>query len=422
MSALPEALAGLSTPAYVYELSELDASHARLRSFLPAPSALYYSLKANPHVRLVRRLRELGCRAEVSSTGELSAAVEAGFAAGEVLYSGPAKRDEDLGTALMCGVRHFSVDSPQGLQQLDAVAGRYRARARYLLRVNAEQPVPGVGLAMTGVPSQFGADAGWIEADPGRFVGYRHLDLDGLHLYMATNLDSEDRLVEQFAIGIDAADRLQRRLGVPLLRLDLGGGFGAPYARHGSLPGYPGLAGRLAALLTAAFPSWRAGVPEVVFESGRYLTATCGTLVTRVLDVKQSHGKRIVVVDSGINHLGGMSGLRRVPQIHPDLANPGATDGDVGEAGEAGEAMVTGPLCTPLDTWSRSGATPDFRAGDLAVIPNVGAYGLSASLALFLGHPMPTEVVTDGGQVVEATRLAVRRERTRLDSATAVLT
>ena len=59
---------------------------------------------------------------------------------------------------------------------------------------------------------------------------------------------------------------------------------------------------------------------------------------------------------------------------------------------------------------------------NLAVIPNVGAYGLSASLALFLGHPMPTEVVTDGGQVVEATRLAVRRERTRLDSATAVLT
>ena len=404
MSKLPmDDVVACGTPAYVYELDELGVCYDLLRSFLPSPSDLYYSLKANPHTAIVRRLLELGCRAEVTSEGELLAAITAGARPGEILYTGPAKRDDDIRQALASGVRRFSVDSAAAMRELGELSRNEGDRVSALLRVNPEQPIPGVGLAMTGTPSQFGADLRWIEEEPESFTGYPGIAVEGVHLYLATNLADEDVLIKQFSVAIDAAARVQDRLGFPLQTIDLGGGFGAPYAREGSSLQFPTLAERLKELLSAAFPDWQSGHPAVAFESGRYLSSTCGHLVTRVLDVKESQGRTVVVCESGINHLGGMAGLRRVPPINPAVQTPDDTTDET-------EAMVSGPLCTPLDTWAKNAPVPaDLQAGDLTVIPNVGAYGLSASLALFLGHPLPVEIVLDGQRVIECTRLEVHR-------------
>ncbi|MGW6922397.1 type III PLP-dependent enzyme [Streptomyces sp. NPDC054950] len=435
---------GTTTPAYVYDLAVVRSAYARLRSWLPEPSELYYSLKANPHPAVVSTLHELGCRAEVSSPGELDAALQAGVPAHDILYTGPGKRDEDLDRALEAGVRGFAVDSVHGVGQLDRAAARHGVNVAYLLRVNPGGGSRGAGLRMTGDPSAFGADAEDIAAHPERYTGGEHARIDGLHLYLATNIVDEEALCSSFGEAITVARDLRDALGVPLRTIDLGGGFGAPYARAGELPAYPGLADRLARLLDEALPGWREHAPAVAFESGRYLTATCGRLLTRVLDVKTSHGQRVVVLDTGINHLGGMAGLRRVPPLHPDVVRPygtesetpdtsapvaedpvtgvpmtddavtegpvaGAADAD-GTAGPPGPAMICGPLCTPLDTWARSHPLPTVAPGDLLAVPNTGAYGLHAGLVLFLGHPAPLEVVTDGGRVLSRDRLTfVRR-------------
>ncbi|MFF8830834.1 type III PLP-dependent enzyme [Streptomyces sp. NPDC015131] len=422
---------GLTTPAYVYDLARVRAAHDRLRSWLPRPSELYYSLKANPHPEVVAALYALGCRAEVSSPGELDAALAAGVPARDILYTGPGKRDQDVDGALAAGVRDFAVDSTWGIDQLDRAAARHGVRVTYLLRVNPGGGSRGAGLRMTGDPSAFGADAGDVEARPGRYTGGEHARIDGLHLYLATNIADEQALGDSFSEAVQVARVLHKALGVPLRTIDLGGGFGAPYAREGDLPAYPGLAARLAGELDEALPGWRDGAPTVAFESGRYLTATCGQLLTRVLDVKQSHGQRVVVLDTGINHLGGMAGLRRVPPLHPDVVRPddghgtpsppvaddaeptgapGPTEppgpiGAAGPTGAPGPAMICGPLCTPLDTWARSHPLPAVAPGDLLAVPNTGAYGLHASLVLFLGHPAPLEVVTDGGRVLRSDRL-----------------
>ena len=103
------------TPLYVYDLERVSASYRDLRNSLPAGFTIFYSLKANPHPDLARALREIGgepsCRAEVCSAGELAAALEAGFAPGECLYTGPGKTEGELGTAIAQGVRTFSVES-----------------------------------------------------------------------------------------------------------------------------------------------------------------------------------------------------------------------------------------------------------------------------------------------------------------------
>lgn len=384
------------TPAYVYDLAEVRRRHASLRSALPPSSVLYYSLKANPHPLLLDALREGGARPEVCSTGELSAALEAGWSGAEVLYTGPGRPDDEITRALEAGVRLFSVDSPHALDQLDRIASAGDVAVDCLLRVNDDHPVPGQGLVMTGVPSQFGADASWIFDEPERFVSRDHARVVGLHLYMGSNVDGVDALTTQFERSLRTAGRLAGALarhGVRLRLLDLGGGFGAPFATTGGASDLSGLDRRLDRLLGELLPAVVAPgdpLPEVAFESGRYLVATAGTLFTRVLDVKISQGRNVVVLESGINHLGGMSGLRRLPPLRPTLV----TDEDRG-ASETVPTIVTGPLCTPLDTWARAAELPPLRPGDLLSVPNVGAYGLTASLVAFLGRPMPCEVVID---------------------------
>ncbi|MGH8792442.1 MAG: type III PLP-dependent enzyme [Stackebrandtia sp.] len=393
-------------PAYIYDLAEVRRSYERLRAALPQPSTVYYSLKANPHPAVTAALGGLGAHAEVCSSGELEVALAAGIRPDQVLYTGPGKSRRETIVAVEAGVRRFSVDSPRGLDDLDKVAAACGAELECLVRVNDDRPTPGQGLTMTGVASPFGADVGWIEDEPARFADRDGVRVVGLHLYMGSNLVDEAALLAQFAQSIQTAARLEKALDARFSVLDLGGGFGAPYARAGELPVMPHLAERLADMLDEAFGGWRDSAPAVWFESGRYLTATCGRLVTRVLDAKRSNGRSVVVLESGINHLGGMSGLRRLPQITPTLV-----DAESGEAGEpVSDAMVAGPLCTPLDLWASRTSVPPLEPGQLVEVPNVGAYGLSASLVSFLGHPFPAEVIVDDGRIVETTRLRLLRE------------
>lgn len=389
----------IQTPAYVYDLDEVVRAHGLLRVDLPRPSQLLYSVKANPHPAIVRALAGLGCGAEVCSSGELATALDAGVSPEHIQYTGPGKSDADVAEALKAGVTCFSVDSPTGLDQVTGAANAAGRPATILLRINGATPVPGQGLTMTGVASQFGVDAAWVRAQPAALGA----EIAGFHLYLGSNLDDEAALTAQFDAAIVTAAGLADALGCTPRILNLGGGFGAPHARAGDVGRFPALAGRVASRLDAAFPGWRGGAPSIVFESGRYLTATCGGLLTRVVDVKYSHGRPVVVLESGINHLGGMSGLRRLAPIVPELE---AADG---HRETLHQAIIAGPLCTPLDTWARAADVPAVRPGDLVRVPNVGAYGLSASLVAFLGHPAPREVVVEGGAVVEVSQLALVR-------------
>jgi diaminopimelate decarboxylase len=403
-------LAGrFGTPAYLYDLDAVRRAHRDLVEALPAGAILHYSLKANPHPGLIAELTRLGCHAEVSSAGELEAALSAGVPPGHVQLTGPGKTDAAITAALGLGVTRFSVDSPHDLDRVSSLAAHHGVRAGCLLRVNADEPVAGMGLAMTGVASQFGADASWIARRPDLFGGRRGASVIGLHFYAGTNLQDSDALLRQFEVSVRLAARIFA-VTPGLTELNLGGGFAAPYARAGRRPRYGGdTARRLADLLDGHLPGWRHGSPAIGFESGRYLVGDSGTLVCQILDVKVSKGKTFVVVDAGVNHLGGMSGLRRLTPLTPTVA-PLPTGDSPGEStGPTVTCSVVGPLCTPLDTLAHSVPLADPRPGRLIAIPNVGAYGLTASLLAFLGHPAPVEIVVDGARLVDVSRLRLSR-------------
>jgi diaminopimelate decarboxylase len=400
------------TPLYRYDLDELAPSYKALRHAVPEEVVVYYSLKANRHPDVLATMAGLGVRAEVSAIGEMNAAVAAGFNPAQILFTAPGKRMADLEHALSVGIRLVSADSPTDLDRIEQVAGSHGVTMQVLLRVNADQPVENIGLRMTGVATHLGSDASFVLSHPEKFASTKHARVQGVHLYMGTGLDVPATVAAQFKLSLALASEIEHALGVQLQLVDLGGGFGAPYASVGGRTDFAPVRAELEHALWQFDPDWRTR-RTIIVESGRYLTAACGQFAATVLDVKTSKGHRYVVLDAGINTLNGLAGMRRVPQVAPLLT---VRDKSLDELVPT---TVTGPLCTPLDIWGRDVPMPvAVAAGDVVHIENVGAYGLAASLAAFHGHPLPVEVAVSNGQVVSATRWELDRRPVRAHAQT----
>ncbi|MBV9452065.1 MAG: type III PLP-dependent enzyme [Streptosporangiaceae bacterium] len=406
-------VARFGTPLYVYDLEKVAASYRDLRNSLPSGLIIHYSLKANPHPDIARALREASrwpsCRAEVSSVGELAVALEAGYAPGDCLYTGPGKTESELVTAIAEGLRRFSVESLTDLERAGSTAVRMGTIIDCLLRINsASAKAAATSIRMMGKPSQFGIDSEDLPAQLPKLRSVPGTRLIGAHFFSLSNARDEDSLLSELKDSVITAADLQSEFDLPMQVLDIGGGFAAPYAVPGERPVYSRIRMELGATLDANFPHWRSGMPEVICESGRYLVGDCGELISSVINIKESRGNRFVIMDAGINTLGGMAGLGRLMPLAVKLDNSLAPDGSFTSADESAATLV-GPLCTPGDVLGRNVQLHSTDVGDIVTVPNVGAYGVTASLLLFLSRPAPREVVVRGDEVLNVSQLRVRR-------------
>jgi diaminopimelate decarboxylase len=386
------------TPTYVYDLDVVAESRDQLFGLLPEGFQLFYALKSNPHPEIARELRRGGCRAEISSTGELANALQAGFDPAGILYTGPGKTDAELEHAIASGVRLFSVESPTDLQHVGAAAEKHGVTASALLRVNTTASGGGTGIRMMGRPSQFGIDAETLPEIMPALKAVPGARVVGAHFFTMSNAQDEDALLGEYEFVLTSAARLRDEVGLPLEVLDIGGGFSSPYAVPGPRTDYPKLRAGLETLLDLHLPEWRDGGIELACESGRYLSGSCGSLLAGVVNVKDSRGSRFVVLDAGINVVGGLSGIGRLLPAAVGIEEPGDETGS-----------LVGPLCTPGDSLAKAAKLPELAPGDVVTVPNVGAYGVTASLISFLGRPAPTEVVVRGDDVVSVSRLDYQR-------------
>jgi acyl-CoA dehydrogenase len=404
-----ELLPRYGSPLYRYDLAEVRAAATALRRALPASATLFYSLKANPHPAIVEALRQQGCGAEVSSCGELATARSAGHGPGSIIFTGPGKSIHDVDTAIDSGVQLFSTESVLDLERVVCRSRAAGVDVQCLLRVNSATGSADTGIRMTGKPSQFGFDVDDAADWAPRALEIAGSALAGLHFFPVSNARSAGSIVAELERSLQTAAYLRQTYAVPVRWLDLGGGFAAPYAATGDQPDYGDLRDRIDAAIAHQFPTRGDEAPRLAFESGRYLVSAAGQLLASVTDVKRSKGRTFVVLDSGINHLGGMSALGRIMP----LATRPLVRGAGGEP-----VTLVGPLCTPSDVLAREVQLGSVAVGDPVVIPNVGAYGLSASLVGFLSHRLPSEVVVDGDRVVSVSRQVL--ERLPIDAPVAV--
>lgn len=383
------------TPLYVYDLDVVDRQVAALRSVLPPAVELAYAVKANPALAIVAHLGHLGLGADVASGGELEAVARAGFSPDRVVMTGPGKRDDELRAAVAAGIRAVTVESPGELVRLEAIAETAGRRQPVMLRaaVTEGDRLERVRLVGDDGAGKFGMDAADLERAARRACESPHLELIGLHAFGASNVLDARGLLEHAAATAATARRVAQAVGASLRLVDAGGGLGIPYEAHQESLDLVRLGAGLGALVDdwASDPVLRDA--RLLLEPGRFLVGPAGAYLSRVVDRKTIDGSIVVILDGGVHHV-----LRPalVGQEHRVRAIGTHVDGS--SNGRLQPVTVAGPLCSGLDVFSQAAIMSPPEVGDLVAVLDVGAYGFTESMPMFLSHPVPAEVAVRHGQ------------------------
>jgi diaminopimelate decarboxylase len=378
-------------PAYVYDLDGLAEHVASIRAATPSGVEVFYAVKANPDPAVLRVIARLVDGLEVSSGGELEH-VTAAVPGSRLAFGGPGKTSAELAAAVHAGTSRFHVESPQELRLLGSAALAAERPVDILLRVNlpaadiapaSAPPETGTGLIMGRKPSPFGMDpvlldrcAQWLSAGG---IASGRLRLRGLHAHLASGLEAP-ALLDSASSVLDFGREWCAGHGVRSPEFNLGGGMAVDYLRPGSVFDWAAY-GRALALTARRGETLR-------IEPGRAVTAYCGWYVTRVLDVKRSHGSAFAVVAGGTHHL-RTPAAKGHDQPFAVIPVTSWAHGWTRPSAAAEHVTMVGQLCTPRDVLARDVMVARLRAGDLVAFGLAGAYAWNISHHGFLMHPQP---------------------------------
>ena len=392
-SILAEIAAEYGTPAYAYSLPQIEERTRSVYRSFGERLSISYAAKSNPNPVLLRELHGLVDYLDVSSGGEIQLGLAAGWSPDQISFTGPAKTDEELRVAIEVGIAHVIVESVEEARRLARLAAERNAEPHVLMRVAPRDVPKGFGARMSGRATQFGiAEEDAAEA-LAVILSEPRLTVDGFHSYSGTQCLEADSIVENYRNMARIFMDLSGRLGRPPAHLVFGSGLGVPY-HAGQEPLDLGEVARdTAGVLDDIEAALGAGTTKLVLETGRYLVGEAGYYLTRVIEIKESRGKKIAICDGGMNHhLAASGNLGAV--IHRNYPFFSVTAD--AESPERDVYQVVGPLCTSIDTLGQGVELPVLKAGDVIAISSSGAYGLTTSPIHFISHSAPREVLVRG--------------------------
>jgi diaminopimelate decarboxylase len=377
---LPAIAEAVGTPVYVYSRATL-IRHARVfRDGLAALDNphIAFAVKANPNLAVLKVLGDEGLGADVVSGGELTRALAAGIAPGEVVFSGVGKTHAELIQGIEAGIGQFNLESEEEGYELSAIAQRMGRRIACALRVNPdvdarthEKISTGKRENKFGVPlDQAGEIYAALTAEPG-------LEMRGVAVHIGSQLTSLEPLEAAFEkVGSLIAEL--RAKGRTVTHADLGGGLGVPYRKHDVTPS-PADYGAMVARVTQRWDV------RLSFEPGRVISGNAGVLLTRVVRTKRSgNGPPFVVVDAAMNDL-----------MRPAMYGAWHDFDAVAPTGERMTAHIVGPICETGDTFAMDRDIDAVAAKDLAVFRTAGAYGATMASS-YNSRGFVPEVLVDG--------------------------
>jgi diaminopimelate decarboxylase len=374
------------TPFFAYDRAQLTARVELLRGCLPSKIRLGYAVKANPMPAVVQHLAGLVDALDVASSHEMQIALDTPMPASRVSFAGPGKTAAEIAQAVAAGVT-IELESPTEARRVVEAGNRLGLRPRVAVRVNPDFQVKGSGMRMGGGPQQFGLDVEQVPALLGE-LAREDVEVLGFHVFAGSQNLSADILREAQRRTVDLVLGLLDDAPGPVTYINLGGGFGIPYFEKDRALDLKSVGDHLGELVETRL-SPRLPEADIVIELGRYIVGECGVYVTRIVDRKISRGRTYLVVDGGMHHQLAASGnFGQVIRRNYPIAVGTRRDEPADEI-----VTVVGCLCTPLDLLGAEVALPRAEIGDLIVVYQAGAYGLTASPTRFLGHPEPAEVL-----------------------------
>ena len=376
---VPEIATAVGTPFYCYSATAmLDRYKSYSEALSDHQATIYFAVKANSNLAVIRLFAEAGAGADVVSIGEVRRSLAAGLTADRIVFAGVGKTRDELAEALQVGIQQFNVESEPELRALSEVATGLGRAAVAGLRVNPDIDARTHAKITTGRrENKFGVD---FEAAPSIFAlaaTLPNVTMNSLSMHIGSQLT--DLTPYRHAYARLRTLTLQLRAeGYTIDHLDLGGGLGIAYGNDAAPD-----PNAYAAILSETVGDLDC---RISCEPGRFLVGEAGILVSQVIYLKPGTGRHFVIADAAMNDL-----------IRPTLYEAAHRIVPVAEASEsdAMECDVVGPICESGDYLARACRLPRLAEGDLLAITCAGAYGAVMS-STYNSRPLIPEILVRG--------------------------
>ncbi|MBQ1972731.1 MAG: diaminopimelate decarboxylase [Paraprevotella sp.] len=357
-----EKFRGTKTPFYYYDTDLLRRTLETIKTEMDKqPDChLHYAVKANANPKVLRIISQAGFGADCVSGGEMKAALAAGFPAEKIVYAGVGKSDWEIELGLERGIAYFNVESSAELEVIQEIACRMNTTARISLRINPNVGAHTHAHITTGLSeNKFGISMDEMHQVIEMAQSLTNIEFVGLHFHIGSQiLDMND-----FVALCNRVNELQTQLErqhIVVKNINVGGGLGIDYQHPNEMP-IPNFADYFRTYRKHL--SLRPG-QQLHFELGRAVVGQCGTLVTKVLYVKQTSLKLFAIVDAGMTDL-----------IRPALYQAYHHIENLTSEEPLQKYDVVGPICESSDVFAKAYEMNACRRGDLIAIRSAGAYG-----------------------------------------------
>lgn len=386
---IQEIIKKFKTPIVIYNEKIIIDNYKKLQRSLPSNAKIVYSVKANPNPEIIKILYRCGAFFETASYGEFALLNQIGIPGKRILYSGQAKSYEGIETALCKGVLLFNLESLNEIKMLTNLCIKLNKKANCMIRINPKIKTNNAMLKMGSVPSPFGIDENEI-AKAISLLKNTTVSLNGFFMYNGSQYYDYNDIYNNTEYLIKFANEIEKNFNLNFQSMDFGGGFGVIESASQQPIDLLKLKEKFEKL-NCEFQKYN----MVFFESGRFLTSNSAVLVSRVVDVKDSYGKRFAILDSGINNLG-------IKQFNYRAYEPFIES--ITSALPEMEQILVGPTCTTIDNVHQSIVINELQVNDYISILDCGAYLLSYSPIHFCGHQTPAEVLIDVNENIHVIR------------------
>lgn len=352
---------GLKTPFYWYDSQLLDQTLKTVKSLADKYGYhIHYAVKANGNIEILRRMREAGLGTDCVSGNEILQSIAAGIAPEKIAFAGVGKSDEEIQIGLENNIFCFNCESIPEIEVINQIAGQMGKKARIALRINPNVHASTHHYITTGLEeNKFGINM-WALDDVLKVLEQtKNIELIGLHFHIGSQiLDMQD--FRNLCIRVNEIQEWFYARNIIVDHINVGGGLGVNYEQPDKQP-------------VPTFEEYFKVFAETLklrpkqqlhFELGRALVAQCGSLITKVLYVKNGTNKKFAIVDAGFTEL-----------IRPALYQAVHKIENISSTEPEEKYDVVGPICESSDCFAKSIDLAGCHRGDLLAIRSAGAYG-----------------------------------------------
>lgn len=352
-------LGAIQTPFYYYDLNVLRATLDEINQH-KGSFKVHYAMKANVNTQVLATIKNAGLGADCVSGGEVQAALDAGIPASEVVFAGVGKADWEINLGLDNDIFCFNVESVPELEVIDELAAAKGKKARVALRINPNVSANTHHYITTGLnENKFGINLSELDKVTDLVKTLANVELVGIHFHIGSQI-TDMTPFQDLCVKVNEIQEHFESRGVALMHINVGGGLGINYEHPNHFP-VPDFA--------AYFKIFREHLilrpgQTLHFELGRAVVAQCGSLISKVLYVKEGTSKKFAILDAGFTELirpALYQAYHRIENISSDKAEE--------------TYDVVGPICESSDTFAKDYVMNATKRGDIIVLRSAGAYG-----------------------------------------------